>query len=82
MNTLSLNEWSVPAWNKTDSPTDSSKKLSGKKKALMEKKTAVAKDFLNSLQKVPSHYCRMRTEMVYLETWYYGYLNMKCTVLT
>ena len=81
MNTLSLNEWSVNAWNRDENYTPR-KKLSAKKRALMEKRTATAKNFLNALQKVPSHYCRSRTNMVYLETlWlskcevYRGYLT-------
>jgi hypothetical protein len=68
LNTLSLKEWSVLSWNKDSPEVLNEVRVSTKRKARTERKLAVAKDFLHLLQKVPSHYCRKRSQMVYLET--------------
>lgn len=69
LNTLGIEEWMDLNWSKEEkeSPVLNPQPCTKRQKE-SELRLSLARDFLNSLQKVPSHYCRQSTSMVYLET--------------
>ncbi|XP_045540071.1 uncharacterized protein LOC123722410 [Papilio machaon] len=67
LNTLGIKDWFVRYWlEKTNSamPPHSQKEIHSKKKQAAH---VFAEEFLNSLPKMPSHYCRSSTSRQYLE---------------
>ena len=68
LNTLGLNEWMVLDWTKKNRNLPNAPEKPINKRKSDTNRINAAHDFLNSLQKVPSHYCRQSTSMLYLET--------------
>ena len=71
-----MQEWSVKNWSKQAAPTSATPPVQQIKKRSHkdEKASASAKQFLESLPKLPSHYCRADTNKQYLEPVYETYI--------
>jgi hypothetical protein len=67
LNTLGLKEWTVLNWVKCRSDGDELQPQIHKRKVLSEKQRNIVQEFLNSLPKMESHYCRADTQRLYLE---------------
>ena len=70
MNTLCVKEWSVRNWAMSGSTSHGMQESSHHTppKAADDPKSELARSFLESLPKLPSHYCRRDSNKLYLET--------------
>ena len=73
LNTLGIGEWTARNWvveppiaTEDDEPCDAEKQQEVPKKQHM-KNGEYAREFLDSLPKMPAHYCRKETSKLYLE---------------
>lgn len=85
LHTLGINEWSAINWAKTcskevendpDASSENTFNIPSKKRNINLTARAGVKDFLNSLPKVESHYCRQSSSKVYLESLWISKCNV------
>lgn len=78
LNTLSVGEWSVASWKKKTVKDEENEEVDvaverqnessqGKRREVFQRRKNSLVDFFNSLAKMESHYCRARTQKLYLE---------------
>lgn len=67
LNTLGLKEWTVRYWTEMSDDHGMHKYTEGTKVCQSSDRKCSLREFLNSLPKLPSHYCRKSSSKLYLE---------------
>jgi len=70
LSTLGIGEHTLYGWIETADDNGMRKKVDRRKRQVSSEKTEKAKEFLEKLPKVESHYCRSSTERQYVEPLY------------
>lgn len=81
LNTLNLGEWSARSWaikseNGMNNSDATEMRMHEKRQDVFEKERKFLIDFLNNLNKLPSHYCRRDTERLYLEQTFQSWTDL------